>query len=139
LYDVNNTAYVGKYFEGFVWRIARVQVSQPNRGIYLIKNGKLVNFPSGGYYLADNPNNHYYWIDLPEIISTATNAVTVKQNEQYPTISRVGRVQIDGQLQIGTANELGLANADEKGDLRYARSYQILVCDPRPANQCSEF
>jgi hypothetical protein len=132
-------AYVGKYFDGWIWNSGRVQTSEPGKGVYTFENGKLVNHPNGGQYLVDNPNNHYYWIDSPSRISSATNAVSVKVNNQSKIALYIGRLQVDGQVQIGTASDVGFAYADQNGALRYAKNFQILACDPRPANKCSKF
>jgi hypothetical protein len=132
-------AYVGKGSDGSLMTPVRIQVSQPEVGAHLSKSGSPYHQTSGAFYLVDNPNYYYYWIDSsPEIIQS--NAVFV--NAKGPnTYSRyIGRMQVDGQTHVSVvAPFIGFNFFDSDNVERVAKSYQILVCDPKPVNPCSEY
>lgn len=131
--------YVGKYDFTDFWSIGRIQISQPNTGIYAFINEKVV-YRTGGYYLKNNPNYNYHWIDVSaEEIYYVPNSVTSKLTNQGAVLILIGRVQINGQVQIGSASDSGLIIPNKNNEMAYAKNFQILVCDPKPANPCSKF
>jgi hypothetical protein len=139
LWDVDNQAYVGKVFDGEIWRAARIQVPSPGSGTYGSLNGEYHFFQNGGYYLVNNPNYHYYWVDTYIYPWDLTNAVKVPMAVNGSFVLNVGRLQANGQVFINRANSLGFPYTPEGGMETYVKNYQTLVCDPRPANKCSKF
>lgn len=131
-------AYVGKAYNGDVWQPARIQTAQPGRGAYMEKSKKSFFVKSGGFFLADNPNYHYYWAEASEAISYS-NAVSISLSGSGGFVVSIGRLQIDGQTRIGLYHETpGLLFVGSDGIARNALHAQILLCDPKPANPCGK-
>jgi hypothetical protein len=139
LWDVDNQAYVGKIFDGVVFSAARIQINNPGSGTYGSLGRKYAHFPKGGYYLVNNPNYHYYWVDTFLFPWDLKNAVKIPVTSTSISALIVARIQINGQVFINRANPLGFPYTPEGGMLTYVKNYQTLVCDPRPANKCSKF
>jgi hypothetical protein len=139
LWDVDNEAYVGKVYDGDIWRAARIQTNNPGSGTYGSMNGNYAFFPTGGYYLFNNPNYHYYWVDTFIYPQTLKNAVKVPMSINGTFVLNVGRAQVNGQVNVNRANSFGFPYTPEGGVEAYVKNYQTLVCDPRPANKCSKF
>jgi hypothetical protein len=139
LWDVDNQAYVGKIFDGDIWRAARIQVENPGRGIYASSGGNYAYFQTGGYYLVNNPNYHYYWVDTYLYPWSLTNAVKVPLAQNSTFVLNVARLQVNGQVQVNRANSFGFPYTPVGGVETFVKNYQTLVCDPRPANKCSKF
>jgi hypothetical protein len=135
---VNNMVYVGKANNGLGNLAVRIQISEPGRGIYTSKSGKPFFIESGGFYLVDNPSYHYYWVESAPM-TFHPNAVSVKVAGPQSLSGSISRLQVDGQTQISTAFLGGGAALKETdGVERIAKSYQVLVCDPKPVNPCSK-
>jgi hypothetical protein len=131
-------AYVGKINDGEVFRAARLQISQPGAGFYASSSGLLYYRESGGTYLYNNPKYSYYWIDSSRLLSPP-NAVYIPTTGPNSYGSYVTRLQVNGQTHVANAFQRGgMYYVDEKGAERNSRNYQVLVCDPKPANPCSE-
>jgi hypothetical protein len=138
LYDVDNMAYVGKGDVGTIIG-ARIQVSEPENGAYLMKSGKSYRQKNGAFYLVDNPNYHYYWVDS-RAGTAHPNAIVVKTAESSTVSSYIGRLQVDGKTNVGRASAvIGMVFVGSNGMAQVGKSYQVLVCDPKPVNPCSKF
>jgi hypothetical protein len=132
-------AYVGKGYNGVFKTAARIQVTEPGRGTYLNLAGKSYFQKTGAYYLYDNPNYHYYWVDS-FVDKIFPNAVGIKAGGANSISGYIGRLQVDGQTHVTIAAPfLGLFLIGSDDVQRYAKSYQVLVCDPKPVNSCSKF
>jgi hypothetical protein len=131
-------AYVGKINDGEVFRAARLQTSQPGAGFYAASSGRPFFRESGGTYLYNNPNYSYYWIDSFSSL-IPLNAVYIPTAGPNSYGIHIARLQISGQTHVSIAPQpTGIFYIDDKGVERIARNYQLLVCDPKPANPCSE-
>jgi hypothetical protein len=132
-------AYVGKGKNGLISFPARIQVTEPGRGAHLSNSGKKVFQETGAFYLVDNPSYNYYWVDSNSDMSHP-NAVTFRAGGANSLSASFGRIQVDGQMNIAFAwTTLGLTLFGSDGVEQVAKSYQILVCDPKPVNLCSKF
>jgi hypothetical protein len=129
---------VGKINDGSIFRVSRLQISKPGAGFYAASFGRSFYRESGGTYLYNNPKYSYYWIDAFGSFSSP-NAVIVPTVGSNSYGSLVGRLQINGQTYVALAPPpMGIYYIDDKGVERNARNYQLLVCDSKPANPCSE-
>lgn len=138
LYDINNKAFVGKYFYDGSWNPGRVQTLKPKSGMYTLARGSIFYSEKDAYYLVNNPKYHYYWVDT-YAFDQVTNGVEIKYNDEGLMYSYVGRVQIDGQMQVATVlRAVGLIFPRTDGLQHYISSYQVLACDPLPNNPCSK-
>jgi hypothetical protein len=132
-------AYVGKGPNGLIMRIGRVQVYQPGRGVHLGLAGRPFFLNKGGFYLVDNPNYNYYWVDSAPMVFHS-NAVAVKIGGGSKLSDTVARIQIDGKTDIGINTQVkGAFFFDGNGNEFVASNFQVLVCDPKPVNPCSKF
>jgi hypothetical protein len=140
LFDVDNMIYVGKVYDGFNNKPAAVQVSQPGAGIYITKSGAPLFIESGGYFLVNNPNYTYYWVDSSINDNIPSNSVNVKLGGPDSFTLNVGRLQQNGQIYTGlTGPGYGLFYSAPNIAEHLAYNYQVLVCDPKPSNPCSKF
>lgn len=136
-YDVGVKAYVGKTMVDDFWKVGRIQTTDP-KGYYGTRNG--AEFYKEGkdvFYIADNSSQHYYWVDWNnEIIQ---NAIVVKPTDNALMYFYVGRTQVDGQMQVGPVYlPVGLVFPKSDGLEHSTANFQVLVCDPEPANPCGE-
>jgi len=136
-YDTNNKAFVGKVQNDF-FKPGRIQKTQPNSGGYSIFGGVSYYSKNDAYYLVNNPNYHYYWVDSfgPNAVK---NAVQVRTRPETLNYYSVGRLQIDGQMTVGPMTlPIGYFYTKANGLERFVTSYQVLACDPVPANPCKQ-
>lgn len=132
--------YVGKVNDGYHNKAAAVQVSQPGAGIYTTKSGAPFFVESGGYFLVNNPNYTYYWIDSFYKDPVPSNVVEARIAGPNSFLCFVGRVQVNGQIFMGIAAQgYGLTASAPNISQSLVYNYQVLVCDPKPSNPCSKF
>jgi len=138
LFDINNKAYVGKAFYENMWNPGRIQTTKPNSGIYTMSRGSFHYSQDDAYYLVNNPKYHYYWVDT-YAYDQVPNGVEIKYTDEGLMYSYVGRIQINGQMEVATIlRAVGLLYPRSDGVQHYISSYQVLACDPEPANPCKQ-
>lgn len=138
LFDIDNKAYVGKTLFYGMWFVGRIQTSSPSPGIYTSGGSSLYYNKDNGYYLVNNPKYHYYWVDS-YLDNVVPNGVKVKLSDQGLMSIYIGRVQVDGQMQVATVSlPVGLSYSRADGVQDYVANFQILACEPIPVNACSE-
>jgi hypothetical protein len=138
LYDVDNMAYVGKGFNDIIDRVARIQVTEPGKGLYMSKSGLPFFQQSGGFYLYNNPNYDYHWVDATSEFMPS-NIVRIKIGGPQSLDCYAGRLQVDGQTQVSlVAHTMGMFFFDGNTE-KVSLNYQVLACTPKPAYQCSKF
>jgi hypothetical protein len=114
----------------------RIQTVDPV-GYYSANANKPLHLTNGSFYLVDNPNYTYRWVDF-DGASVPGNAVPIR-NDVGPMMFLVTRVKVNGHMQIGKFTFPLAAIPDDGGRDSYYQNYEILVCDPWPKYQCGEF
>jgi hypothetical protein len=131
--------YVGNAFTGLADRISILQIKQPGAGFYNAKAGVPIYIPSG-YFLVNNPDYTYYWTDSYSDEDIPSNAVSVRIAGPNSLAINVGRVQVDGQTFVGPIGpKAGMYYTVPNVTEHFTRNYQILRCNPKPSNPCSNF
>jgi hypothetical protein len=93
--------------------------------------GAEVYIQNGSYYLADNPNYTYYWVNYAG--HTPANSVFARSTLiPYPLAA--GKAKINGHMEIGFVSDPVM---ELTGVL--VRNFEVLVCDPWPKYQCGKF
>ncbi|KAG5667260.1 hypothetical protein PVAND_015248 [Polypedilum vanderplanki] len=134
-HDCNNTAFVGKAKPTILYYPGRIQVT-PNAGFYTTEKFKNVYMTNGSYYLVDNPNYTYKWIEY-DGENNPDNTVYVRSDIGTIAIPVV-RSKIDGKTEIGRSSyPTGIFSNEKKGE-EYFSNYELLVCDPVPKYQCAQ-
>ncbi|KAG5667267.1 hypothetical protein PVAND_015254 [Polypedilum vanderplanki] len=134
-YDCNNTAYVGKANPSMTYSPGRLQIIDP-KGVYVTESRKeILITDNSSYYLADNLNYSYYWVNFQEKLPE--NAVFVRSDG--PIAIAIARVSLNGHMTIGyTIQPLALFPTNDGQSDEYVSDFEVLVCDPWPKYQCSQ-
>ncbi|KAG5667240.1 hypothetical protein PVAND_015230 [Polypedilum vanderplanki] len=133
-YDCGNTAYIGKAKNNGVFIPGRIQTISPT-GFYSANANKPVYLTNGSYYLVDNPNYTYTWIQYNKIIPS--NLVYVR-NDIGAFAIPIAKIKINGKIKIGKFLYPTAAIADENGNDFYYEDFKVLVCDPWPKYKCAQ-
>lgn len=137
LYSPSNPAFVGMTKVGKLFRPSRIQVTG-NVGAYVLDYTFEAYSTNENYYLVDNPNFRYHWVDARGN-DFFMNSVAVNY-ANGPFSFPIGRAVINGRTVIGHTNGVGgLIYADEEGEQHVVGQYQILVCEAVPKYKCGEY
>lgn len=131
-YDCNNTAYIGKYKPRDVVYAGRIQIVNKT-GFYYPSSSDVGYAANGSYYLVDNPNYTYRWINFEG--GKMPDNMVLARNDIGPIATPYARSKISGHTEIGWVS-IPIAIFPEAGDLY--TEYELLVCDPVPKYQCCE-
>ncbi|KAG5667178.1 hypothetical protein PVAND_015173 [Polypedilum vanderplanki] len=132
-HDCDVSSYVGKGKNYQLYSPGRIQTTSPS-GFYFSKGGIEAYMTNGSYYLVDNLNYSYYWINYDG--NFPSNAVLVTQ-DVGKFLFGIARLRINGHMQVGMflSPVAGFSGTD--GLLNYY-NYEVLVCDPWPKYKCTQ-
>ncbi|KAG5674420.1 hypothetical protein PVAND_004392 [Polypedilum vanderplanki] len=132
-YNCGNIAYVGKRnISNFVLP-GRIQTVNES-GLYILDAGKKILIKKQTLYLADNPNNSYYWIDSNGDILPNNVFIYAGGSFMFP----IARAKINGQTKIGYVLDTRAYFPSDKDSTDVLTNYDVLVCDLWSKYQCSQ-